>query len=217
MPPQSIEITGLAATIAALKSLPDRVGAKRIRPAFENACRPTLEALKANTPVGPTGNLLRAAAIKSIVYEQSGTVVVIVGYIRSGSGDTSRTGGSVRIGPDRAFHQHWIESGTDDRRLKKSMLASNLKAMGGYGAAYFRGKGFDKRAFVTERTTGGNSTTRQVSGVVAFVPKDGIIAPVQPQRPMARAYAETRAKVQEDAERLLLDALNRATAELRGG
>jgi hypothetical protein len=156
-----------------------------------------------------------SSAIKSIVYEKSETVVVIVGYIRSGSGDTGRTGGSVRIGPDRAFHQHWIEEGTDDRRLKKSKLASNLKTMGGYGASYFTGKGFKGTAFVTERMAG-NTTTRQISGVVAFVPKDGIIAPVQPQRPMARAYADTRDEVQENAERLLLDALNKATAELRG-
>ena len=212
---QAIEITGLAATIAALQELPDRVGAKRLRRAFEDACRPTLEALRANTPEGPTGNLLRAVAIKSIVYEQSGTVVVIVGYIRSGSGDTSRTGGSVRIGPDRAFHQHFIEYGTAERRLKKSALASNLRTFGGYGAAYFRSKGFNGSAFVTERMAG-RTTTRQVSGVVAFIPKNGIIAPVEAQRPMARAYADTKDEVQQNAERLLLDALNKATDELRG-
>ena len=212
---QAIEITGLAATIAALQELPDRVGAKRLRRAFEDACRPTLEALRANTPEGPTGNLLRAVAIKSIVYEQSGTVVVIVGYIRSGSGDSSRTGGSVRIGPDRAFHQHFIEYGTAERRLKKCALASNLRTFGGYGAANFRSKGFNGSAFVTERRAG-QTTTRQVSGVVAFIPKNGIIAPVEAQRPMARAYADTKDEVQQNAERLLLDALNKATDELRG-
>jgi hypothetical protein len=215
MPSPTIEITGVAEIIAALQSLPDRVGSKMLRSTAIAACQPALVALKANTPEGPTGNLLRAAAIKGVEYKSTGTVVVIVGYIRSGTGKTGKTGGSVRIGPDRAYHQYWIEDGTAERQLSKSMLASNLKTMGGYGAAYFRARGFDKSAFVAERGPGGTTTVRQI-GVVAFVPKNGVIAAVEPQRPMARAYAETRETVQINMENMLLDALNKATGELRG-
>lgn len=86
--------------------------------ALEKALAPALVRLKRNTPVGPTGNLQSAAAIKVKPYDRSGNAVGLLGYRRAGRGSSrSAAGGKVRRGPDRAFHQFWLELGTKDYTL----------------------------------------------------------------------------------------------------
>lgn len=87
-------------------------------PIMRKAIAPNVRALRAITPVGPTGNLKRAVASKVVKYPQDGVAVGIVGYTRAGRGEaSSAAGGSVRAGKDRAFHQWLIEYGTDVRRV----------------------------------------------------------------------------------------------------
>lgn len=80
---------------------------------------PTVAArLKALTPDGPTGNLKRAVGSKVVEYPRDGNAVGIVGYQQAGTGRSrSAAGGTVRIGPDRAFHQWWIEKGGKKPRI----------------------------------------------------------------------------------------------------
>lgn len=71
-----------------------------------------------------TGNLARAVAMKTKVYTKNKAnllvPIAVVGYRRSGTGDTKKSGGSVQIGNDRAFHSHLVEFGTKRRFPGKS-------------------------------------------------------------------------------------------------
>ena len=81
------------------------------------AIRPMVSRLRQITPVGPTGNLKRAVASKVIPYPDDGTALALVGYTRAGRRDSaSAAGGSVRAGPDRGYHQWWLEYGTKERK-----------------------------------------------------------------------------------------------------
>ena len=88
--------------------------------ALEKALFPAQLRLRENTPVGPTGNLKRAVNMKIVPYRRNGVAVGMIGYNRAGVGKTnSAAGGSVQAGPDRAFHQWWLEYGTRQRVVAK--------------------------------------------------------------------------------------------------
>jgi hypothetical protein len=120
-----IEIT---AEIAELRELQTAIGriftpadkARILEDALKKALTPALVRLRQNTPDGPTGNLKRAAQIKVKAYTASGNAVGLLGYRRAGRGASeSAQGGRVRKGPDRAFHQFWLEQGTEDSTIDK--------------------------------------------------------------------------------------------------
>ena len=71
-----------------------------------------------------TGNLARAVAMKTKVYTRNRqnvpVPIAVIGYRRSGTGDTKKSGGSIQLGNDRAFHSHLVEFGTKRRFPGKS-------------------------------------------------------------------------------------------------
>lgn len=100
------------------KFLTPRRAAPVVAAAIRKAIKPTAARLKSITPVGPTGNLQRAVATKVVTYAKDGVAVGIVGYTRAGREPSrSAAGGAVRAGKDRAFHQYWLERGTDERKI----------------------------------------------------------------------------------------------------
>ena len=118
----------ITAEIAELRELQAAIGrlftpadkARILQDALKKALAPALERLRQNTPEGPTGNLKRAASIKIVPYTKDGNAVGLLGYRRAGKGASEAAqGGRVRKGPDRAFHQWWLENGTKDTVLDK--------------------------------------------------------------------------------------------------
>ena len=119
----------LTAQIAGLQELQTKLGqtlkdnpskAKILGAAIEKAILPVELRLREVTPLGPTGNLKRAVSSKVVEYGLDGRAVGIVGYKRAGKGGSaSFGGGSIRVGPDRAFHQWWLENGTKPRVINK--------------------------------------------------------------------------------------------------
>ena len=88
--------------------------------ALEKALEPAKLRLRENTPAGPTGNLKRAVNMKVAKYPESGVAVGLLGYNIAGKGKSkSAKGGLVQAGPDRAFHQWWLEFGTKQRVVSK--------------------------------------------------------------------------------------------------
>ena len=120
----------------AFKQIPKNIAARVIGAGLKRAAKPGENALKQVTPVGPTGNLRRA--IKTLVkrYPRDGAAVAVVGYVRAGTGKSkSAGGGKVRKGPDRAFHQFWLEFGTNDRYVftqarRGGFVASSYNKLG---------------------------------------------------------------------------------------
>lgn len=87
---------------------------------MRKAIKPALDKLKEVTPIGPTGNLALAASSKVVTYSKDGVAVGLIGYQRSGrEPSASAQGGTVRRGKDRAFHQWWLEQGTEPRVIAK--------------------------------------------------------------------------------------------------
>ena len=118
----SVEMQGLREVQDALgRTLRDNPSkAKILTAALEKAVLPVQLRLREVTPDGPTGNLKRAVASKVVEYGLDGRAVAIVGYKRAGrEPSASAAGGTVRAGPDRAFHQWWLENGTRPRQVSK--------------------------------------------------------------------------------------------------
>jgi hypothetical protein len=107
---------------------------------LKQAMQPALRQLKAEVSggvvkVGPTGNLKRSVKLITKKYKKTGTGVVVVGFQKAGTGKSkSAMGGKVKKGPDRAFHQFWLEFGTADRVIKnptaKGYIASSFNSRG---------------------------------------------------------------------------------------
>jgi hypothetical protein len=143
-----VKISGpdLMALRNAFKDLPRNIAARVIGAGLKRASAPMVAALKETTPKGPTGNLRRA--IKTVVkrYPRDGAAVAVVGYQKAGTGSSkSAAGGTVKKGPDRAFHQFWLEFGTKERYIGKPAATpyargprnSAVKQQGGYIASSF--------------------------------------------------------------------------------
>jgi hypothetical protein len=117
----------ITAEIAGLEELQKELGAifkpeqkaRIIEEAMKKALAPALERLKANTPVGPTGNLFRAARIKVTAYKRDGNAAGLLGYTRADRDKSLSAGGKRRRGKDLAYHQYWLEEGTDDTTISK--------------------------------------------------------------------------------------------------
>jgi len=108
----------------AFKELPKGLRATTQAAAVRRAMLPCVAALKQNTARGPTGNLQRSVAIKSIRYNSTGTGVAVVGFTKAGTGKSKPAArGKVRKGKDRAFHQFWIEFGIVDRMQAQQPIA----------------------------------------------------------------------------------------------
>lgn len=138
----------LGAELVGLKELQDAIGrvfqpaekAKILKAALTKAIEPVFQRLKQTTPVGPTGNLRRAVSKKVIPYAKDGNAVAIVGFKRAGlEGSASAAGGTVRSGPDRAFHQWWLEEGTDQRVISKQSAPRSYNRPGYNKPGFERG------------------------------------------------------------------------------
>jgi len=118
----------ITADFPELKALGDgirRLGDKKftaqaLKDALEKAIFPAYMRLREVSPVGPTGNLKRAATYLAKAYPNDGSAVGLIGYKRSGKESASSAqGGTVKAGPDRAYHQWWLEFGTQQRVIAK--------------------------------------------------------------------------------------------------
>jgi hypothetical protein len=116
-----IEFPELERLRQGIKNLGDKKFASTIlAEALEKAIYPAFLRLGEVTPIGPTRNLRRAVSYKVKPYPRTGNAVALIGYARAGDGGSvSAQGGTVRAGPDRAFHQWWLEFGTKQRIISK--------------------------------------------------------------------------------------------------
>lgn len=122
-------IPGMEAVRNAFLGLPNRLAAKHMAAGLRRAAEKggTLQALKANTPRGPTGNLRRSIAVKSKRYPRTGVGVAIIGY---------KSGRKMNEPYDRTklgYHQGLVEFGTAERfrRTKDGRLVSTGKMPAG--------------------------------------------------------------------------------------
>jgi hypothetical protein len=100
-----------------------RFTATALGDALKQAIQPAYLRLQQLTPVGPTGNLKRAAAFLVKRYPKDGNAVAMIGYRRSGLRKAeSAQGGSVKAERDRGYHQWWLEFGTQERLINRKSV-----------------------------------------------------------------------------------------------
>jgi hypothetical protein len=118
----TVEFPELEKLRAGIRNLGDKAAAAELLgDALYKSVYPAFLRLGEVTPIGPTRNLRRAVALKIKKYPRKGEAVALFGYRRAAKEKaTSAAGGDVKAGPDRAFHQWWLEFGTNDRPLKQS-------------------------------------------------------------------------------------------------
>jgi len=210
-----IEGPDLLAIRNEFKKLPKNIAARVIGAGLRRAAKPGENALKQLTPKGPTGNLRRA--IKTIVkrYPRDGAAVAVVGFVKAGSGKSkSAQGGTVKKGADRAFHQFWMEFGTDDRyigvkiskRLRKlvgktvartllhASYALNQNKKGSYIASSFKKLG----PFVLKASRGSGRVQTSPQYPKAFFKKSGTpirLPGVSGQGLVRRAYEQSKSAI----------------------
>lgn len=131
-----LETPDLAYLRKRLKPFGKDIAAKHFAAAIRKALRPGMNALKARTPEGPTGNLRRAIRIKTKSYKKDGAAWGIVGFTYKGAKKSkANQGGTVGLSKDRGFHAHLLEYGTRERKIKRSasnpyMIASSYRRLG---------------------------------------------------------------------------------------
>lgn len=127
------DVPGLEELRAKFAELPNNLAAKHMAAGLKRAAEQggTLQALKANTPKGPTGNLRRSIAVKTRRYIQTGVGIAIIGY-KSGR-KLNEPYDNTKLG----YHQGLVEFGTKERfrRTKDGRLVSTGKMPvgGSYG------------------------------------------------------------------------------------
>lgn len=193
---------------AALKSLPAEISNKYQRKALKKASAPGKQALIANVrQIGQvTGNLLASVAERGKSYtnnrQRLPVSVVVVGFRRpvgSGSQRTAESafGGTVLKGPNRAYHSHLVEFGTQGRRTPgKSRVVKKRRVI------------LDGRVITqkTRRKEQAENNPRQIlssfktRGKFTFggrgvYPVDfiatGSVAPMPALRPLSRAFQQS--------------------------
>lgn len=113
----TVIIQGADEIISRLMAMWDSIGPKYLRAAVVKAMRPMKNQLRANTPIGPTGNLKASIADKVRIYK-TGTAFGIVGYRRDVA---------IKTGNTRGKHSHLVEFGTKERRPKRGPFLSSFK------------------------------------------------------------------------------------------
>lgn len=231
------EFPDLRALREQFRQLPQQASADYFEKAIRAALQPAKARLTALTPVGPTGNLRAAIAIKTQRYRKTGNAVGLVGYRVAGKAPTeSAAGGTVLIAKgrskDRAFHQGFIEFGTRARRVDtfsntpymrkehlrngKPVRAHLVKGQNAYIASSFRRLGpfavkrFGNAAFNAFRT--------DPPYPKAFFRKSSspiVLPPVDRQSPIKRAYTETQGQMAEILRERLTVSLEQALATFR--
>ena len=179
------------------------LAAKHLGAAMRRASQPALQALRRETPKGPTGNLRRAITSKVVRYPQDGNAVLIVGYTKAGTGKaTSAGGGKVKKGKDRAFHAGFLEFGTKERTVTGG-IASSYRSIG---------------PFKFKRSKNGRVSTQPKYPKAFFMrAKKGEtprLGRTRPQAPIATAFAMSSGAMASGLAKELGTAVEKARKEL---
>jgi hypothetical protein len=120
------DIPGLAEKF---RDLPKSLAAASIGAGVRRSMKPAESALKAITPVGPTGNLRRGIATKAKRYPKSGAAVAIVGFRKPNSKGPPKEGVRRRNkASDKTQHQFLVEYGSQQRFTKSEANRGRMPA-----------------------------------------------------------------------------------------
>jgi hypothetical protein len=223
-------VAGYEAIVKQLQEFPKDISLKYQTRALNKAAKPGQEALR--RVVGDinqvTGNLLASVSKATRKYSNNRANipvgVVVIGFRRPVNQNSQKgatpafAGGSVLKGPNRAYHSHLLESGTKPRRpgYRTRTQRKGRVVLGGRIRTQFQNvtvQSGNKSGILSSFKTRGSFT----GGGRGKYPKDfiatGQVAGTPAQRPLARAFQQSRSQMQSVLDVELRKALQSAARE----
>jgi hypothetical protein len=213
-----------------LKRFPADISLKYQTRALRKAAKPGQEALRSqvNSIGQVTGNLLASVSKAERKYTNNRADVpvrvIVIGFRRPVGKESQKNivpafaGGTVQKGPNRAFHSHMVEFGTQARRpgYKTRSIRKGRAVLGGRIRTQY-----EKVVQQTNNPKGRLSSfkTRGAfsGGNRGTYPKDfiatGQVRPMPALRPLAKAFASSRFQMQSILDVELRKALKSASRE----
>jgi hypothetical protein len=215
----------------ALQALPDDISKKYQRRALKKAAEPGLQALRRNVAsLGEvTGNLL--AAVTSVSREYTNNKlgipvgVVVVGFRRPTNAKSQKmatpafAGGTVLKGPNRAYHSHLVEYGTQRRtpgrtrrtKRRRVILGGRIRTL----AQTVKEAPANSRGILSSFKTRGPF----FGGGRGLYPMDfiarGSVGPSPARRPLQKALDSSRGQMRSTLDAEMRKALQRAVREFQ--
>lgn len=214
----------LDSVVRALKALPADISNKYQAAALRKAAKPGKEALKNQvSQLGQvTGNLLASVTDVTRKYtnnrQRLPVTVVVVGFRRPTNAKSQKMatpafqGGSVLKGPNRAYHSHLVEFGTQRRtpgrtrrtKRKRVVLGGRIRTV----AQQIKEAPANGRGILSSFGSRGPFSGR------GFYPIDfiaqGSVGPSPARRPLAKALAASRSQMQNVLDAQMKNALSQA-------
>ena len=214
----------LDSVVRALKALPADISNKYQAAALRKAAKPGKEALKNQvSQLGQvTGNLLASVTDVTRSYtnnrQRLPVTVVVVGFRRPTNAKSQKMatpafqGGSVLKGPNRAYHSHLVEYGTQRRtpgrtrrtKRKRVVLGGRIRTL----AQQIKEAPANARGILSSFGSRGPFSGR------GFYPIDfiaqGSVGPSPARRPLAKALAASRSQMRNVLDAQMKNALAQA-------
>jgi len=220
--------------VVALKALPLDISLKYQLRALRKAAKPGMEALRSQvSQLGQvTGNLLASVNKAERKYNNNRfkvpVGVIVVGFRRPNNTKSQKmatpafAGGSVLKGPNRAYHSHLVEFGTQSRSAGKSRRTGRKRVLLGGRLRTIISREKEKsgaRSILSSFSTRGPFS----KGTRGQYPKDfiatGTVRGAPAQHPLQKAFTGSRQRMQSVLDTEMRSALQKALRELerRGG
>jgi len=215
----------------ALQALPADISNKYQRKALKKAAEPGLQALRRNVAsLGEvTGNLL--AAVTSVSREYTNNKrgipvgVIVIGFRRPTNAKSQKmatpafTGGSVLKGPNRAYHSHLVEYGTQRRtpgrtrrtKRRRVILGGRIRTL----AQTVKEAPSNSRGILSSFKTRGPFFQNGVRRYpVDFIAR-GSVGPSPARRPLQKALDSSRSQMQSVLDTEMRKALQKAVRQFQ--
>lgn len=214
----------LDSVVRALKALPADISNKYQASALRKAARPGKAALRNQvSQLGEvTGNLLASVTDVTRKYtnnrQRLPVTVVVVGFRRPTNAKSQKMatpafqGGSVLKGPNRAYHSHLVEYGTQRRtpgrtrrtKRKRVVLGGRVRTV----AQQIKEAPANGRGVLSSFKSRGPFTGRGLYPI-DFIAQ-GSVGPSPARRPLAKALAASRSQMQSVLDAQMRNALSQA-------
>ena len=218
--------------VAALQSLDRDISLKYQTRALQKAAKPGMEALRAqvNQLGQVTGNLAASVTKLSRKYTNNKkrlpVGVVVVGFRRPVNSQSQKmatpafTGGSVLKGPNRAYHSHLVEYGTQARTAGKSRRSGRKRVvLGGRLRTIIQREkqAASPRSILSSFKSRGPFA--KAAGGRGQYPKDfvatGTVRGAPAQRPLQKAFNQSKGQIQSVLDTEMRKALSKAIKEIQ--
>jgi len=213
----------------ALQQLPEKISLKYQSRALKKAAKPGIEALRRNVAAlgQVTGNLL--ASVTSVERKYTNNRrripvgVIVVGFRRPTNAKSQKmatpafAGGSVMKGPNRAYHSHLVEYGTQRRtpgrtrrtKRKRVILGGRIRTL----AQTVKDAPSNSRGILSSFKTRGPFTGRGLYPI-DFIAQ-GSVGPSPARRPLTRAFQSSNPAMQAALDIEMRKALQKAIKEFQ--